>query len=58
MCRIILISEGYDKYIYRSISNYKVVEKLFISVTTQIVKLVYYINSMHTDLSSLSLWFF
>ncbi len=44
-------------YIYKCISiNYNVVEKLiYFSNSTQIVKLV---NSMHTDWSSLSLWFF
>ncbi len=36
-----------------------VVEKfIYFSNSTQIVKLVYEINSMHTDWSSLSLWFF
>ncbi len=31
---------------------------IYFSNSTQIVKLVYEINSMHTDWSSLSLWFF
>ncbi len=47
-------------YSYRCISiNLNVVEKfIYFSNSTQIVKLVYSINSMHTDWSSLSLWFF
>ncbi len=51
---------NYFGQIYKCISkNDNVVEKfIYFSNSTQIVKLVYLLNSMHTDWSSLSLWFF
>ncbi len=49
----------FESSVHRCISiNYNVVEKLiYFSNSTQIGKLVYLMNSMHTDWHSLSLWF-
>ncbi len=50
---------GFNKlFVYMCVSiNQNVVEKfIYFSNSTQIVKLVYEINSVHTDCSSLCLW--